>query len=377
MSIGIKVDRKKSVLRVSVFTLVDCFIDMNIYIVKYFFSLANNLISLIKINLFSVRNDFYKKLTHIFIIFVTFILATGGIVQKALSSNNLQALRLSGSGIQIGFNDALYQGVTKNASENKTFAPLTGVKTLIHEVTDGETLESISERYGVSIDTIRWASMDTGLSPFTNEIKIGMKLTIPEINGVLAKVNPGDTIEKILQYTNLPVDEANFANVAQLNNIDPPYNLDGRNYIFIPNGNIKVSQIGPLKDIPRGVFSNPLGHESCTGYAFSRGFTSYHPGVDLAKWDGCIITAVANGVVTYAGWSNYGEGYNVRIDHGGGIVTHYYHGNGDFYVKKGDKVLQKQQIMYMGNTGNSYGTHLHFAMFKDGVAVDPNGYVPY
>ena len=84
-----------------------------------------------------------------------------------------------------------------------------------------------------------------------------------------------------------------------------------------------------------------------------------------------------NGTVIYSGWSSGGEGYNVRIDHGGGIVTHYYHGNGELYVKAGDKVQQGQPIMYMGTTGNSTGVHLHFSLFYKGRAIDPAPYVSF
>jgi len=367
--------KKTNLKSFSIFTPADKIIDLLTYLIIFLFRLLSNIFYQIKINLFANRNDFYKKFTHFLLITIAVITATGGVVQRFSTLSN-NADELDGT-LMIGFNDSLSQGVTKNASSNLTLAALIGVKTQKYKVTKGETLKEIAEKFGVSIDTIRWASLDTGLSPFSNEIVEGMVLTIPEINGVLRKVNPGDTIESILAYVNLPPDEANFANVVQLNGIEPPYSLTGRDVIFIPNGNIKVNEVGPLSDIPKGVFTNPLAHPSCIGYAYSRGMTSYHNGVDLAKWDGCIISAVANGVVTYAGWSQFGEGNNVRIDHGGGIVTHYYHGNGEFYVKTGDRVQQGQPIMYMGTSGNSTGTHLHFSLFKDSVAVNPFGYVPY
>ena len=69
-------------------------------------------------------------------------------------------------------------------------------------------------------------------------------------------------------------------------------------------------------------------------------------------------------------------GNNVQIDHGGGIITHYYHGS-EVYVRTGQRVSQGDLIMYMGTTGNSTGVHLHFTLFKNGVAVDPEGFVPF
>ncbi len=129
-------------------------------------------------------------------------------------------------------------------------------------------------------------------------------------------------------------------------------------------------------DIPRGVFSNPLSHPGCAGYTYSRGFTGYHRGVDLAKGSGCPIRAIATGKVEYAGWSPL-AGFNVRIDHGGGITSIYMHGNGTFWVNAGDRVQQGQEIMYMGTTGNSTGVHLHVELRKDGYAVNPAGFIPY
>ncbi|RMD76629.1 LysM peptidoglycan-binding domain-containing protein [Candidatus Dojkabacteria bacterium] len=371
----VKVSTQKKELKISLFTPIDLLVDFVFLLVVGLCKLLAKILYSFKIKLYANRSLFYKRFTHTLLIVLTIIAGTGGILRRFAAERSISS-ELDG-GITVGFNDYIFQGSTKNPSRMRSLSTLTGVKIQKYVVKPGETLKQIADRFQVTIDTIRWASLDSGLSPFSNEIKEGIVLTIPEINGVLKKVNPGDTIESILAQVNLPVDEANFANVVELNGIEPPYNLNGRSAIFIPNGNIKVNIVGPLVDIPRGVFTNPLAHNSCKGYAVSRGMTPYHNGVDLAKWDGCVISSVANGVVKYAGWSNYGEGYNVRIDHGGGIVTHYYHGNGEFYVKQGDRVQQGQPIMYMGTSGNSTGVHLHFSLFKDGVAVNPYGYVPF
>jgi murein DD-endopeptidase MepM/ murein hydrolase activator NlpD len=153
----------------------------------------------------------------------------------------------------------------------------------------------------------------------------------------------------------------------------PSFKLKVGQTIFVPSGELPPP---PIPDLFKDYFANPLSHPSCKGYAFMRGITSYHSGVDLAKGGGCPIRAVAAGTVTLAGWYN-GGGNSVIIDHGGGIKSYYYHGSGQFWVKKGDYVRQGQNIMYMGCTGNCTGTHLHLSVSKNGALVDPSKVIPY
>ena len=72
----------------------------------------------------------------------------------------------------------------------------------------------------------------------------------------------------------------------------------------------------------------------CSGYVYIRGFLDWHGGVDMAKKGGCWEAAAGPGVVIRAGWGNAGEGYHVVIDHGNGLKTRYYHGNGNVALKK-------------------------------------------
>ncbi len=323
--------------------------------------------------LFWGRSNLYKNIIHVGILSVTLMVTIYGFVYRI----NI----VSGSSAEYGnslgsTSDLLYQGasietVLLNAERG------INISTEKYTVKGGDTLEAIANSYGVTMDTIRWASGDV-LSPFTNQVEVGMVLTVPEVNGVLYEVRSGDTLDSIISLTSLTNDEANRFNVIELNSLNPPYNLDIGQKIFIPNGNLRgTDSVGDIADIPRGVFTNPLIHPSCPGYIYQRGFTFYHNGIDISRFPPCPISAIANGVVAYAGWGNFGEGYHVKIDHGGGIVSHYYHGDGQFWVKTGDRVQQGQAIMMMGTSGNSTGIHLHISLFKNGVAVNPEGFVPY
>jgi murein DD-endopeptidase MepM/ murein hydrolase activator NlpD len=132
----------------------------------------------------------------------------------------------------------------------------------------------------------------------------------------------------------------------------------------------------PIPNVPPGTFVHPLGTDpGCSGWTWSRGFTAYHKGADMAKKGGCIVNAAAGGNVLRARWGNGGEGYHVVIDHGNGIWTRYYHSTGQFFVSEGQKVVAGQPIMRMGSTGNSFGTHLHFEVVLNGIRVNPESYV--
>ena len=100
----------------------------------------------------------------------------------------------------------------------------------------------------------------------------------------------------------------------------------------------------------------------------------YHEGVDIAANYNTSILAIDAGVVTVAGWSGGGHGYNVEIDHGNGIVSRYSHCNG-VNVSVGQTVYQGQRIAGVGSTGNSTGNHCHMTLCIDGVYVDPMKYL--
>jgi murein DD-endopeptidase MepM/ murein hydrolase activator NlpD len=98
-----------------------------------------------------------------------------------------------------------------------------------------------------------------------------------------------------------------------------------------------------------------------------------HEGIDIAAGSGTPIAAAASGTVIYAGWMG-GYGNLVVIDHGGGLATAYAH-QSSIAVGAGQAVSQGQVIGYVGCTGHCYGSHLHFEVRVNGVAVDPLGYL--
>ncbi|MDP8986216.1 MAG: M23 family metallopeptidase [Pseudomonadota bacterium] len=99
------------------------------------------------------------------------------------------------------------------------------------------------------------------------------------------------------------------------------------------------------------------------------GYSAVHKGIDFAGPEGTKVSAVAAGLVTYAG-DRSGCGQMVEINHGNGLATRYCH-NEKLLVKQGDMVRKGQDVSLMGSTGHSTGPHLHFEVLKNGAQVDP------
>jgi murein DD-endopeptidase MepM/ murein hydrolase activator NlpD len=113
----------------------------------------------------------------------------------------------------------------------------------------------------------------------------------------------------------------------------------------------------------RGPVTSPFG------YRWGR----LHAGIDIGVPYGTPIHAAASGTVVIAGWVS-GYGNYTCIDHGGGMATCYGHQSA-FAVSTGAHVGQGQLIGYVGNTGHSFGAHLHFEVRINGNPVDPLGYL--
>ncbi len=95
----------------------------------------------------------------------------------------------------------------------------------------------------------------------------------------------------------------------------------------------------------------------------------FHPGIDITNDEGTPIYATAPGTVIFADRrSDYG--YLVVIDHGGGYVSFYAH-NSELWAKTGRQVRRGEILGFMGSTGMSTGSHIHYEIWADGRPVDP------
>ena len=125
-----------------------------------------------------------------------------------------------------------------------------------------------------------------------------------------------------------------------------------------------------------GTFNWPAHGRISSG--FGQRWGTLHAGIDIAMPTGTEVVASDGGEVVFAGY-NSAMGNYVDIKHSNGYVTRYQHLS-SYGVLKGEKVKKGQYIASSGNTGNSTGPHLHFAVYRStshsgcshSTAVDPS-----
>ncbi|MGV1681481.1 M23 family metallopeptidase [Sphingopyxis sp. NJF-3] len=130
-----------------------------------------------------------------------------------------------------------------------------------------------------------------------------------------------------------------------------------------------------LVAIPSGQPAHVLMLSSSYGYRHDpfTGASAMHAGLDFPGPLGTPILAAAPGKVAFVGRRS-GYGNVVEVDHGQGIMTRYAHLSG-FNTSVGARVVAGQQIAKMGSTGRSTGSHLHFEVRLNGVAVNPRRFL--
>jgi murein DD-endopeptidase MepM/ murein hydrolase activator NlpD len=108
------------------------------------------------------------------------------------------------------------------------------------------------------------------------------------------------------------------------------------------------------------------------GAAGSVWSSGYHTGIDMSTAFGTPVVAVADATVSSVGWDG-AYGYQIRLRFSNGDEVWYNHLS-RIDVSVGQPVTQGQTIGAVGDTGNSYGAHLHFEYRYAadlGTAVDP------
>ena len=123
----------------------------------------------------------------------------------------------------------------------------------------------------------------------------------------------------------------------------------------------------------------PLRVTSSFGYRLHPvfGIPLLHDGTDFGAACGTPQYAARAGTVVGVGYTSRAGNY-VQVNHGviGGhsYITHYLHAQ-SIPVRVGQQVGPGTVIAYTGTTGASTGCHLHFSLFRDGVAVNPLNYM--
>ena len=242
-------------------------------------------------------------------------------------------------------------------------APKKQPTVLVHVVQQGETLWDIAQAYGITVDSI--VSANDLSNP--NRLRVGQKLEILTVKGVLHEVASGESLWEIAQRYKVSVDE-----IAEVNSISDPSRIQPKMKLVIPGATrVLRSDALVVNGKLQKAFDWPVsGRISST---FGPRWGRMHNGLDIAVNTGTPVKAAADGRVTFAGW-NGGYGILVIIDHGNGVETRYAH-NSRLNVKVGQKVSRGQVVAYSGNTGNSTGPHVHFEIRYKNNPVNPQLYL--
>ncbi len=130
---------------------------------------------------------------------------------------------------------------------------------------------------------------------------------------------------------------------------------------------VAIPAINPVTNMD---FSSNFGHRRSP----TRGASRNHKGVDIRGPVGTPIYATADGFVGRAQWVR-GYGKFIELEHGNAIQTRYGHMSA-LNVAPGQRIRQGDLIGFMGSTGRSTGSHLHYEVRISGEAVNPASFLP-
>lgn len=267
---------------------------------------------------------------------------------------------------------------------------------ITYTVKRNDTLFGIADSFGVKPETILWGNFET-LQDNPHFLKPDQVLNILPVDGTYYEWKNGDNLAAVAGFFGVdPEAIIEFTgNQIDLTALDSQNaGLQADSWIVVPGGKRAIKDWGPPAitrqnpasasyygegscgsiyegAVGTGTFTWPTVSQSVSGYNYS----GIHPAVDFAGATGNAVFASDSGVVVYAGWSNYGYGYLIVIDHGNGYQTAYAHLSA-VAVTCGQSVFQTGYIGAVGNTGNSTGSHLHFELSYGGAKLNPLEYLP-
>ena len=225
-------------------------------------------------------------------------------------------------------------------------------KKIVYKVKEGDTLSEIAKEFNVSVESIAGSS---GIRIVDN-IRVGQILYIPKKEGFFYQVKKGENLASLLEKYKISWEEF----LEENPDIDPDY-LEPGVEVFLPGAKPKNLIQGWLIPVRSRIITSGYGWRRYPRRAF-------HKGIDIrARY--APVRAAKGGRVTFAGWLG-GYGKAIVIAHPGGYKTLYAHLS-RIYVRRGMYVSQGQVIGRSGNTGYSFGPHLHFEVTRHGRHINP------
>lgn len=241
-----------------------------------------------------------------------------------------------------------------------------GMKYEEYTIEKGDNLTTISKKIGVNLDTL----VSVNKISNANKLSPGQKIKIPNRNGLLYTIKKDDNLEEITDKYDIQLDK-----VLTFNKIFDKNSVSVGDEIFLLGAKYtleeRIDRFGQMFSLPTKV----TRISSLFGYRVHpiTGVRTKHMGVDIPGSLNTPIYAARKGKVIFAGYSG-GYGNLVIVRHDKGYTTYYGHLN-KITTRVGANVGTGTMIGKMGNTGNSTGSHLHFEVRRNGVALNPVDYI--
>jgi murein DD-endopeptidase MepM/ murein hydrolase activator NlpD len=250
-------------------------------------------------------------------------------------------------------------------------------------VQPGDNLFVIAEKFGLQPETVLWGNFEV-LQDNPQFLRPDQELNILPVDGTYYQWTEGDNLETISAFFQVPADDILEypGNRLDLSEIDGEnVQFAAGTWLIVPGGRRELRDWGPpaiTRNNPASaayygsgscgqIYEGAIGTNTFLWPTVSRSISGYdynpniHPGIDIAGPEGNSVFATDSGVVVYAGWSEYGYGYLIVLDHGTGWQSAYAHLSA-VGVGCGQSIAQGTVIGAVGNTGNSTGAHLHFEL---------------
>jgi murein DD-endopeptidase MepM/ murein hydrolase activator NlpD len=229
-----------------------------------------------------------------------------------------------------------------------------------YRVKRGDSVYKIAQDHAISMDAV---IASNGMSN-AKKLYEGQEIKIPNMDGIPYTVKRGDSLLKISGSMGVPLTAILDANDVETDDISPG------TVLFIPGARMKTEDLklalGEFFKYPiRGRLSSPFGWRNDP----FTGVRRYHAALDLAAPTGTVIKASMDGRVATVGY-NATYGKFIILSHSNSFQTLYAHLSATS-VSQGAYVSQGAKIGEVGSTGYSTGPHLHFAVYKNGKAVNP------
>jgi murein DD-endopeptidase MepM/ murein hydrolase activator NlpD len=275
---------------------------------------------------------------------------------------------------------------------------------ITYRVMPGDSVFGIAKQFNIKPESILYSNEAT-LNDNPGNLSPGMELTIPPVDGLTYTWKEGDTLDSVANQFKADLNgdkkvDATDAALLQDAIVNfPSNNLDLTNpvikpgqVITIPGGHREL--VSWLEFVPTSnrsggtTATSELGGGGCPGqYAGSppgiwptngphtlsgNNYGPSHLGIDITATSSTLVLASGGGVVVFAGFSQYGYGNVVEIDHMDGYATVYGHLS-QINVSKCESVTGGAVIGIAGTTGNSTGVHLHFEVRQGNVNINPWG----